>query len=139
MLETADAFPVSFLSAPYLSTAIIPLRRRRHCRGRDRAECPARGLLPVGNEGRLPRPAATDSLKTSRRNLCPSRARARANRLPMHTLARIINTPICLHSSSYKVSRMLSSSVRPSVRALDSFGRRSIPPAAKRRGPVRRA
>lgn len=59
----------------------------------------------------------------------------------IHTVAGIINTPICLHSSSYKVSQTHPSvarpSVRPSIRALDFFGRLSIslfPPPHSSRG-----
>lgn len=126
--------------------------RRRCCR-RHRADRPARKLLPVEKSCR--RGSVAQPFEDfERRNLsCSSRARARANRSLMyvHTHAQspgIINTPICLHSSSYKVSQTHPSvarlSVRPSVRPrsrffspvsrfLSSLPPPTILPAAKKR------
>lgn len=66
----------------------------------------------------------TQSLSVARESESKSTSHTRS-------LAGIINTPICLHSSSYKVSRMLSS-VRPSVRALSILsGVARFPPRQK--------
>lgn len=126
-------FQFAFLLPTYPSaTAIIPLVVvvvvvvwTRSCR------LPCQWTPPSRERGKAGSFQPFEDVKTQSLSV----ARESESKSTSHTrsLAGIINTPICLHSSSYKVSQTLSSSVHPcdGPRALDSFGRRSIPPRQK--------
>lgn len=134
----------SLRSAPYLST-YRPLRLF-YSSSLLSSSCgsPCQKTPPSREWGKLPRqrPQPFEDFKTQ--SLFVSRESETESALMyahIHTVAGIINTPICLHSSSYKVSQTHPSvarpSVRPSIRALDFFGRLSIslfPPPHSSRG-----
>lgn len=136
-------FQFAFLLPTYPSaTAIIPLVVvvvvvvwTRSCR------LPCQWTPPSRERGKAGSFQPFEDVKTQSLSV----ARESESKSTSHTrsLAGIINTPICFHSSSYKVSQTLSSSVRPSilatVRALSILSGVARFPRGKKTAPMRRA
>lgn len=119
-LETADAFPVCVLPPIYLHTCRPPrlsssssLLSSSSCGSSCQKTPPSREELPPRQRPQPFEDFETQSLFVSRESESESAPHVRAY---TRIVAGIINTPICLHSSSYKVSQTHPSVARPSIR-----------------------